>query len=82
MKKLVLLLCAFALAVVPAARAELKLPAIFGDHMVLQQKLANPVWGWDTPGTAVTVSFAGQSYAATAGADGRWTVNLAAQPAN
>ena len=82
MKKLVLLLCSFALAVVPAARAELKLPAIIGDHMVLQQKLANPIWGWDTPGTAVTVSFTGQSYPATAGADGRWTVKLAAQPAN
>ena len=25
------------------ARAELKLPAIFGDHMVLQQKQVNPV---------------------------------------
>ena len=73
---------ALALALLPLARAELKLPAIFGDHMVLQQKLANPVWGWDTPGTAVTVSFAGQSYAATAGADGRWTVKLAAQSAN
>jgi sialate O-acetylesterase len=30
-------------------RAELKLPAIIGDHMVLQQKQANPVWGWDKP---------------------------------
>jgi hypothetical protein len=47
--------------------AELKLPAIIGDHMVLQQKQANPVWGWDTPGTKVVVTFAGQSYSATAG---------------
>jgi hypothetical protein len=73
---------AFALAVVPAARAELKLPAIIGDHMVLQQKQANPIWGWDTPGTRVTVKFSGQSYTATAGSDGRWTVKLAAAPAN
>lgn len=71
-----------ALALGPALRAELKLPAIIGDHMVLQQKLANPIWGWDTPGTKVTVTFAGQTHTATAGADGRWTVKLAAVPAN
>jgi sialate O-acetylesterase len=64
------------------ARAELKLPAIFGDHMVLQQKQANPVWGWDTPGTEVTVQFAGQTQTAKAGADGKWTVKLAPLPAN
>jgi len=62
--------------------AELKLPAIVGDHMVLQQKQANPIWGWDTPGRLVTVSFAGQRYSATASADGRWTVTLSPLPAN
>lgn len=76
------LLLLVGLALIPALRAELKLPAIIGDHMVLQQKLANPIWGWDTPGTKVTVTFAGQTHTATAGADGRWTVKLAAVPAN
>jgi len=76
------LLLLLGLALGPALRAELKLPAIIGDHMVLQQKLANPIWGWDTPGTKVTVTFAGQSHAATAGADGRWTVKLSAVAAN
>src|SRR3954464_5837373 len=70
------------LAVVSLARAELKLPAIIGDHMVLQQKQANPIWGWDTPGTKVTVIFACQTHAATAGSDGKWTVKLAAVDAN
>ena len=54
------------LVLVPLVRAELKLPAIIGDHMVLQQKQANPIWGWDTPGTKVTVTFAGQTQTATA----------------
>ncbi|MES2696522.1 MAG: sialate O-acetylesterase [Verrucomicrobiota bacterium] len=75
-------LLALALALLPALRAELKLPAIIGDHMVLQQKQANPIWGWDTPGTKVTVAFAGQTHNAVAGADGRWTVKLSAVPAN
>src|SRR5687768_9454238 len=63
-------------------RAELKLPAVISDHMVLQQKLANPIWGWDTPGTKVTVTFAGQTHSATAGTDGKWTVKLTPVTAN
>lgn len=74
-------LCLF-LALALTARAELKLPAIIGDHMVLQQKQANPVWGWDAPGTEVTVTFAGQTKSAKADADGKWTVKLDAVPAN
>ncbi|MCX8497709.1 MAG: hypothetical protein ORN51_16125 [Akkermansiaceae bacterium] len=81
MKKILSLL-AMSLASSGTLRAELKLPAIIGDHMVLQQNQADPIWGWDTPGTQITVSFAGQSYAATAGADGKWTVKLAPMPAN
>jgi sialate O-acetylesterase len=58
------------------ARAEVRLPAVFGDNMVLQQKQANPVWGWDAPGTQVKVSFAGQVKTASADAKGRWEVRL------
>ena len=75
-------LLAVGLALVPALRADVKLPGAISDHMVLQQQQANPIWGWDTPGTAITVSFAGQTYTATAGTDGSWSVKLAPQPAN
>ncbi|MEO5713582.1 MAG: sialate O-acetylesterase [Luteolibacter sp.] len=75
-------LIAFCALLTPILRAELTLPAIIGDHMVLQQKQANPVWGWDTPGTKITVSFAGQNLTTTAGDDGKWTVKLAPLPAN
>lgn len=40
------------LILVSCLRAELRLPTIIGDHIVLQQKHANPIWGWDTPETA------------------------------
>ena len=72
----------FALTLASALRAELKLPAIIGDHMVLQQKQSNPLWGWDTPGTKITVTFAGDKQTAIAGTDGKWSVKLAALPAN
>lgn len=64
------------LALIPA-RAEVKLPAIFSDHMVLQRDTVVPVWGTAAPGEKVTVEFAGQRPAATAGADGKWRVTLA-----
>jgi sialate O-acetylesterase len=70
------------LACTLTARAEIKLPAIISDHMVLQQKQSNPIWGWDTPGTKVTVTFAGQTKSAEAAADGRWTVKLDPVPVN
>ncbi|MEI6168439.1 MAG: sialate O-acetylesterase [bacterium] len=62
---------------VGSANAELRLPKVFSDHMVLQRDLATPVWGWADPGEAVTVTFAGQSLAATADKTGRWQVRLA-----
>jgi len=58
------------------AQAELKVPSIIGDHMVLQRDLANPVWGWAEPGDDVTVRIADQTASATAGDDGSWVVEL------
>jgi sialate O-acetylesterase len=70
------------LTLTPCLLAELRLPAVIGDHMVLQQKQADRIWGWDTPGTKVAVTFAGQNYSAVAAADGKWLVTLAPLPAN
>ncbi len=58
------------------APAGLRLPAIFSDHMVLQRDMAAPVWGWAPADEEVTVSIAGQSASAKAGADGKWKVSL------
>ncbi len=70
------LLLAGALQARPEARAELKLHALFGDHMVLQQGIAAPVWGTAGPGEEITVAVLDQKKTARAGADGRWTVKL------
>src|SRR6516164_2147230 len=77
-----LLVISLSLLLAPALQAELKLSAIISDHMVLQQNLANPIWGWDTPGTQVTVTFAGKAKSTQAGPDGKWTVKLDPTPAN
>jgi sialate O-acetylesterase len=65
----------------PAARADVKLPAIFGPHMVLQRDQQDRVWGWAEPGEEVTVEIGGRSKTARAGPDGRWQVVLDAMPA-
>ena len=59
-----------------AALAEVKLPGIFSDHLVLQSGVAAPVWGRAEPGEEVTVTFAGQTQRTTADADGRWRLAL------
>lgn len=58
------------------ARADVKLPSIFGDHMVLQQKQKDKVWGWADPGEEVTVKVADQSKSAKADDKGKWSVTL------
>jgi sialate O-acetylesterase len=58
------------------ANGDVKLPAIFGDHMVMQQGQANRVWGWAAPGEEVTVALADQRHTATTGDDGNWKVTL------
>ncbi|TWT72773.1 hypothetical protein Pla123a_40720 [Posidoniimonas polymericola] len=56
--------------------AEVQLPNIFGDHMVLQRQQANRVWGKADPGEAVTVSIAGQEHQTKADDRGAWSVEL------
>ena len=72
----------FLLSTALAAQAELRLPAIIGDHMVLQQKQVNPIWGWDTPGTEIRVTLGSQNKTAKADEQGKWTVKLDALPAS
>ncbi|MBI5774997.1 MAG: sialate O-acetylesterase [Verrucomicrobia bacterium] len=77
MKHLIAIISAvLCLAQCPSIRADVKLPAIFGDHMVLQREAAVPVWGWAEPGEPVTVSVAGQTQSTTAGVDGTWRVKF------
>jgi len=59
-----------------SGRAEVRLPKIFGDHMVLQQARPIEVWGWAVGGEDVTVTIAGETVKATAAQDGKWKVQL------
>lgn len=58
------------------ARADVVLPAILSDHMVLEKSSATAVWGKADPGEEVAITLAGQSASTTAGEDGRWRLTL------
>lgn len=66
----------------PAVWADVKLPAVFNHHMVLQRQRPIVIWGWADPGEAVTVALDQQSAQATADANGDWKVTLPAVEAD
>ncbi len=55
---------------------QLRLPAIFSDHMVLQRDQPNHLWGWAGPGKEVQVDFLGKTYPVMANKNGQWSVYL------
>jgi sialate O-acetylesterase len=61
-------------------RADVRLPGIFGNHMVLQQAATLPVWGWANPKEKVIVTLGNERAETTAGSDGKWRINLPALP--
>ena len=60
---------------ITSVRADVKLPSIFSDNMVLQRETKAPVWGWADVGEKVTVTGSwGESAATVTGDDGKWQV--------
>jgi sialate O-acetylesterase len=68
-------LCLLALLSLPLA-AEVKLPAILSDHMLLQQQMPVRIWGKAMAGEKVAVEMNGQRASATTDSAGAWEVFL------
>ena len=67
----------------PAIQADVRLPEIFDNNMVLQRDMPIPIWGWAEPGEPVTVTFGNHSLSAKyVTADGKWQVELPPLKAN
>ena len=56
--------------------AEIKLPKVFADHMVLQRGQNVALWGWAEPGEAVQIQTPFESQQLTANEDGKWMTRL------
>lgn len=74
MKRITLLSVIVLLAL--SAHAQLRLPALVGDGMVLQRGTTVNIWGWAAAGKTISVtpSWSGATATATADATGRWKV--------
>ena len=74
----------FVIALVVSAQslfAEIRLPTLIGDKMVLQRDTELTIWGWANPGEKVTVRFQEQFYDTESNRDGKWQVELPPQKA-
>jgi sialate O-acetylesterase len=66
------------LALLPSACAcaQVTLPRILSDHMVVQRELPVHVWGMATPGEEVSIGFRGDTRSTKTDRLGRWSVYL------
>ena len=60
----------------PMVHAEVRLPSIFADHMVVQRNLPVHVWGMATANETVSVTFRAETQTTTTGPLGRWSLYL------
>jgi sialate O-acetylesterase len=59
------------------ASADVRLPHLFGDHMILQQESTNAIWGFADPGEQITVTASwGAKVTARADKAGDWKIFL------
>ena len=56
--------------------ANVSLPKIFGDNMVLQRNKPIPVWGWADANEKITIKFHQQTKSVTADQNGKWIIKF------
>ena len=69
---LIAFLCSLSLS----SRADVTVPALLADHMVVQRGLPVHVWGMAAPQEAVSIAFRGETKTGTPDDDGRWSIYL------
>jgi sialate O-acetylesterase len=67
---------AISLSLLCCTQSQVRLPALFTDHMVVQRGKPINVWGWDSPGQRVTVSLGGKSVSVSADSKGKFSASL------
>ncbi|WP_435132745.1 sialate O-acetylesterase [Formosa sp. A9] len=69
------IVCAFSIL---SLHAEIKLPALFSDNMLLQQNMETPIWGWAEKNEVITISTSwdAKSYEVKTDKQGQWKTNI------
>ncbi len=63
---------------ISTASADVRLPEVISNNMVLQKDIPLPIWGWAAAGEEVTVTLGASSVKGTADGAGKWKVILTA----
>ena len=71
----------FLVAIALHTNAEVRLPSMISDKMILQRDTKLKIWGWADPQEKVTIRFAGDFYYTAATDEGKWFVELPPQAA-
>ncbi|CAN5692808.1 sialate O-acetylesterase [soil metagenome] len=56
--------------------AQVKLPRLISDNMILQRDVNVKIWGWAATDEKVTVKFYNKTYSTSTGKDGKWMIIL------
>jgi len=67
-------------ATIPAT-AQIKLPSLVRDSMILQRDHSIKIWGWASKGEKIKVAFNGREFSTRAGDNLKWLITLPAMPA-
>ncbi|RYZ29446.1 MAG: sialate O-acetylesterase, partial [Chitinophagaceae bacterium] len=60
----------------PVLFAQVKLPKLVRDSMILQRDTKLNIWGWAAPGEKISVLFNNKTVKTTTAEDGKWSVQL------
>jgi len=77
------ILCVVAIWIISTSgvSADVRLPTLIGDHMVLQRDSKVTIWGWADPGEEIRILFHGKHVKTAAGRAGNWSTSLGPYPA-
>ncbi|UJH90813.1 sialate O-acetylesterase [Antarcticibacterium sp. 1MA-6-2] len=76
MKQVLVIFTLILTASISTCLAEVKLPEIISDGLVLQRNAEIPVWGWADPDERISLTFKGKEYKTRASAGGKWSIKL------
>ena len=78
MNKFCIALITILICVVNAINAQVSVPAIFSDNMVLQQQSEVNLWGWANPHQTVNIStsWSDKSYSVKTSKEGKWSIKI------
>jgi len=58
------------------AKAQVRLPQLVSDSMVLQRDAKIKIWGWASPGEKIKIKFNGHKYGISTATNGQWSAEL------